>query len=102
MLHIGKKIKELREKENLSAETLGKKMGISKQSVFDMERKADISTMRLRQLSSIFHVPMTYFVEDDDDNTPSNVNHILMTCRDLRNEYKQFDTTISKLFEMVK
>ncbi len=43
---------------------------------------------------------MSVFVEEPTDS--SELNKILVACRDLRNDYKQFDTTISKLFEAVK
>jgi len=48
----------------------------------------------------MFQVPMSVFVEEPTDS--SELNKILVACRDLRNDYKQFDTTISKLFEAVK
>lgn len=70
-MHIGLIIKELMGKEKIDAPTLAKKIGKSKQAVYDMLDKEDLNTSVLRQLAGIFNVPITYFfvgcVEKSDD-----------------------------------
>ena len=69
---IGLKIKELMRKEKIDAPTLAKRMGKTKQAIYDMLDKDDLNTSILRQLSDIFNVPITYFfVEGNDDGVDS-------------------------------
>ena len=68
-MDIGLKIKELMSKENLDAPTLARRLGKSKQAVYDMLEKTDLNTSVLRNLAEIFHVPVTFFLtEEDIDN----------------------------------
>lgn len=69
MYHIGLKIRTLMSKEKIDAPTLAKKMGKTKQAIYDMLEKEDVSTAILKNLSSIFNVPMTYFVTEEETST---------------------------------
>lgn len=113
MFDVGKRIKELREKENLSAEALGKEIGVSKQSILDMERKKDINTMRLRQLSTVFNVSVTYFFQDEESKTEPNLiddgtgkplpsyDDLLGFCKTLLDNGHQRDRIMDKLVKML-
>lgn len=70
-MHIGQRIKELMSKEKIDAPTLAKKIGKTKQAVYDMLEKEDVSTAILKQLSSIFKVPVIFFLTEE---VQENVN----------------------------
>lgn len=67
-MNIGLKIKELMSIEKMDAPTLAKKMGKTKQAVYDMLEKEDVNTAILRQLSDIFKVPVTFFFAEEQEN----------------------------------
>lgn len=67
-MNIGLKIKELMSKEKMDTPTLAKKMGKTKQAVYDMLEKEDVNTAILRQLSDIFKVPVTFFLAEEQEN----------------------------------
>ena len=52
--------------EKLDVMTLAKRLGKTKQAVYDMLEKTDVNTSLLRQLSPIFHVPISAFFEEED------------------------------------
>lgn len=64
-MDIGLKIKGLMSKENIDAPTLARRLGKSKQAVYDMLEKTDLNTSVLRNLAEIFHVPVTFFFTDE-------------------------------------
>lgn len=64
---IGLKIKELMSKEKIDAPTLAKRLGKSKQAIYDMLEKSDMNTSLLRELSKIFGVPVTFFLADKEE-----------------------------------
>lgn len=66
MVYIGLKIRELMSKEKMDAPTLAKRLNRSKQAVYDMLEKQDLSTSVLRELAGIFNVPLTYFLTDEN------------------------------------
>ena len=63
---IGLRIKQLMSQEKLDVMTLAKRLGKTKQAVYDMLEKTDVNTSLLRQLSPIFHVPISAFFEEED------------------------------------
>lgn len=63
---IGLKIKELMSKEKMDAPTLARRLGKTKQAVYDMLEKDDLNTSILRTLAGIFNVPVTFFLTDDN------------------------------------
>ena len=63
---IGLRIKQLMSQEKLDVMTLAKRLGKTKQAVYDMLEKTDVNTSLLRQLSQIFHVPISAFFEEED------------------------------------
>lgn len=78
-MEIGLKIKELMVKEKIDIPELAKKLGKTKQAVYDMLEKKDVNTSLLRDLSSIFNVPISiFFVEDPiTNNTTGNSNIVV-------------------------
>lgn len=67
MLHIGLKIKELANKENLDVSQLADKLGKSKQAIYDLFAKEDVHTSILRELSAIFNVPIITFFQEEGE-----------------------------------
>ena len=52
-------------KEKMDAPTLARRLGKTKQAVYDMLEKEDVNTAILRQLSDIFKVPVTFFLTEE-------------------------------------
>lgn len=98
-IHVGSRIKQEMLNARMTVNDVSEHLKISKTAVYDIFKKKDVSTSLLRDLSTLFKIPMSVFVEEPTDS--SELNKILIACRDLKNDYKQFDTTISKLFEAV-
>lgn len=65
-MHIGKKIKELAEKKNLTAPRLGKALGVTKQAIYDLYEKEDVNTKLLKQVADELGVPMSIFFEEEN------------------------------------
>ena len=99
-IHVGSRIKQEMLNARMTVQDVSEHLKISRTAVYDIFKKKDVSTSLLRDLSTLFKIPMSVFVEEPTDF--SELNKILIACRDLKNDYKQFDTTISKLFEAVK
>lgn len=64
-MSIGLKIKELAGKKNVTLADLAKRIGKTKQAVYEIVEKDDVNTAILRKLSEVFNVPIGYFFEDD-------------------------------------
>lgn len=64
-MSIGLKIKELADRKNITLADLAKRIGKTKQAVYEMVDKEDVNTSILRKLSGEFHVPISYFFEDE-------------------------------------
>ena len=101
MLHIGLKIKHLMDKENLDATKLGKRLGKTKQAVYDMLAKEDLNTSILRDLSKIFNVPLTYFGSESLSPAEYKNRDLLMLCKSLVKNYQQRDEVMAQLVSMV-
>lgn len=67
-MKIGLKIKELMIQENIEVSELAKKIGKTKQAVYDMLDKEDVNTSLLKQLATVFNVPITTFFETTANN----------------------------------
>lgn len=78
-MEIGLKIKELMVKEKIDIPELAKKLGKTKQAIYDMLEKKDVNTSLLRDLSSIFNVPIGIFFEEEPitNNTTGNSNIVV-------------------------
>ena len=63
---IGYKIKELANQENITLAELAKRLGKTKQAVYDIVEKEDVSTAILRQVANIFDVPVSFFFASDE------------------------------------
>lgn len=67
ILSLGEKIKGLMSKANIDAPLLAKKLGKSKQAIYDMLEKDDLNTSVLKQLANVFNVPVVFFLTDPKD-----------------------------------
>lgn len=68
-MHIGKKIKELAERKNLTAPKLGKALGITKQAIYDLYDKEDVNTKLLKQIADELGVPISIFFDEEGTKT---------------------------------
>lgn len=94
-MHIGLKIRELMSKEKIDAPTLAKKMDKTKQAIYDMLEKEDVSTAILKKLSDIFKVPVTFFLTDEVQEEGSQAELDL-----LRKEVVELKQEIQRLKEL--
>ena len=63
IFEYGKRIKELREKENVSQKQLGEALGISRSSINQFEQQYDIIPIkRLNQIANYFNVSIDYLL----------------------------------------
>lgn len=74
-MKIGLVIKELMLKQNIEVADLAKRLGKTKQAVYDMLDKEDVNTSLLRELAAIFNVPITIFFDDSVNNNQSNTGN---------------------------
>lgn len=81
-MEIGLKIRELMVQEKLEIPEIAKKLGKTKQAVYDMLEKKDVNTALLRDLSKIFNVPITAFFEESPVSQVSNGNSNVVVGRD--------------------
>lgn len=94
-MHIGLKIKELAEKKNLTLSNLAKSIGKTKQAVYEMVEKEDVNTQILKQLSTIYNVPIGYFFGIGEENSASVKEKLTY----LENENSILRNEISRLQE---
>ena len=71
-MKIGLIVKELMVKQNIEVAELAKRLGKTKQAVYDILDKEDVNTSLLRELSSIFNVPIAIFFDNSVNNNQSN------------------------------
>lgn len=74
-MKIGLVIKELMLKQNVEVADLAKRLGKTKQAVYDMLDKEDVNTSLLRELAAIFNVPITIFFDNSVNNNQSNTGN---------------------------
>lgn len=67
-MSIGQKIKDLASQRNITLAELAKRLGKTKQAVYEMVEKEDINTSILRQCIEIFKVPSSYFFDDGNNS----------------------------------
>ena len=72
---IGLKIKELASKENITLAELAKRLGKTKQAIYEMVEKDDVNTSILRRLCHEFGIPVTFFFEDDPTSFNVTADH---------------------------
>ena len=65
---IGLKIKDLASKRNITLAELAKRLGKTKQAVYEILEKDDVNTSIVRSCAKIFHVPVSYFFDDETTN----------------------------------
>lgn len=70
-MHIGNKIKELADNKKLSAQKLGKAIGISKQSVYALYKKEHISTSMLHKVADALGERISVFIDENIDDKPN-------------------------------
>lgn len=81
-MEIGLRIKELMFQENIEIPELAKKLGKTKQAIYDMLEKKDVNTSILRDLSSVFNIPMTAFFEENPITHYTSGNSNIVVGRD--------------------
>ena len=87
---MGGRIKDAREKDdrNWSQEELGRRLGLSKQTIGNYEQgRRDIGHYHLLELSGIFKVPISYFYptgEDDQNDRQLSLPYKLASLRKLQ------------------
>lgn len=114
MTHIGKKIKQLADKKNLSVQEIAYRVGKTTTAIYDIYRKENINTDILNKMSSVLGVPMSYWFEEDinhrkipDDNklgsTKPDQLYILIdkVIDELKNQLKEKDDQIRMLIEKI-
>lgn len=74
-MNIGLKIKELAGEKNLTLADLAKRLGKTKQAVYEMVEKEDVNTSILKKLCSEFNVPISYFFECDETGVQVIAHH---------------------------
>lgn len=74
-MKIGLVIKELMLKQNIEVADLAKRLGKTKQAVYDILDKEDVNTSLLRELAAIFNVPITIFFDNSVNNNQSNTGN---------------------------
>lgn len=74
-MKIGLVIKELMLKQSIEVADLAKRLGKTKQAVYDMLDKEDVNTSLLRELAAIFNVPITIFFDNSVNNNQSNTGN---------------------------
>ena len=62
-------------KQNIEVADLAKRLGKTKQAVYDMLDKEDVNTSLLRELAAIFNVPITIFFDNSVNNNQSNTGN---------------------------
>ena len=72
-MKIGLIIKELMIKQNIEVAELAKRLGKTKQAVYDILDKEDVNTSLLRELSSILNVSIAIFFDNSVNNNQSNI-----------------------------
>lgn len=76
IIHIGKRLRQRRNKLGLSQEEVGKGVGIAAQQVQKYESARNVvSAIRLYQFARFLRVPVSYFyqeIEEDDSNQKSH------------------------------
>ena len=65
-MNIGLKIKQLCERDNISLAELARRLGRTRPAIYEMVEKEDVNTSILRECSSIFNIPISYFFEEED------------------------------------
>jgi len=71
MYHIGEKIKELSEKNNLTVIMFAAKMKLSHTAIYNIYKDKDIHTKLLKKISDFYGVDMKYWF--DDNNSSDNI-----------------------------
>lgn len=74
-MSIGLKIKELASKKNITLADLAKRLGKTKQAVYEMVEKEDVNTSILKKLCSEFNVPISYFFDGDEAGVQVIAHH---------------------------
>lgn len=65
---IGLKIKKLASEKNITLADLAKRLGKTKQAVYEMVEKEDVNTSIVRNCAKIFDVPISYFFDGESTN----------------------------------
>ena len=69
-MFIGKKIKELAEKQKMTATKLASLLGVTRPAVSAIYEKEDVSTSIIKDCARIFGVPVSYFFDEEEECEP--------------------------------
>ena len=73
---IGERLKKLREKQNLTQEQVGKKIGVSASTIgMDEQNRRQCDNDTLKALANLYNVTVEYLV--GNDNTTKSINNIV-------------------------
>ncbi|RFU68936.1 XRE family transcriptional regulator [Peribacillus saganii] len=107
-LIVGQNVKKLREYHNMSQEELARLLNLSRSSVVNIENgRQNTSLESLRELSTVFKVPVTTFfdgVEDEEQATLiSDINRkfkkLELRYNKLSKKHQKLIKTLSELIE---
>lgn len=95
MYNIGKKIKQLRIRDNMSADQLAQTLGKSglnkKQFTYDLEKgrikRIDLET--LTKIASTFNVNLSYFIDESLDGVKTASNKIAIDDKTIEAGWKE-------------
>ena len=106
-LEYGKKIKELREKENITQKEVASILGISRSSYNQFEQQYDIIPIkRLNQIANYFNVSIDYLLGLNNQTSYSNSNCEIDTnissnrLKELRKELKLTQEKLANKLEI--
>ena len=106
-MSIGLKIKELADRKNITLADLAKRIGKTKQAVYEMVDKEDVNTSILRKLSAEFNIPICYFEDKETsmqvvaDNNSQAVGIGNITQSDSQVEISLLTERVKHLEEML-
>lgn len=96
---LGEQIRMLREHRGLSQEQIGKRLGVSKQTVSNWENDNVMPSLDMfLRLTDFFHTTPNFLLEYDDHPyidaqglTPEERKHVIMIVEDLRSHRKMLE-----------
>lgn len=83
------KIKMLRKREHMTQTELGEKLGVKKNAVSKWEcgRVDDIPASKIKMLSVLFSVPVSYLVDEDPKDTRADTTKLFSLLSDENKEF---------------
>lgn len=95
-MSIGQKIKNLASQKNITLAELAKRLGKTKQAVYEMVEKEDVNTSILRQCIEIFRVPSSYFFDDGNNSQEKTTQESSNDIEYYKNEVARLQSLLTK------